>query len=481
MSSYHGKPSGVDVKIDQDFSFDLDQSTSLDVDTSSKNELDYDIDVDAKDAKVKVDIDIDRDESIKSETTVKYEETVKQDIDIDIDENVDKNVNIDVWNMEVNVKAENIEYGVLHDVDTNDIDSSRLLDVGPGATVNMNDFSARQLAAGNSFNGAGNDSLFSARQSNSMVDNDSLTNPVVAYGGIIHEAALRPGPGHDDHGPKGGGDPFQTVDADGGHAKADDGIDGRIESSAIGNAGSGSIDGSAEATADAAANVAAFTQDIVMGNNTQGNFVNLNVTGGNLTQANDIDAKGGGHWGDDDGPKGSSRDGGDHDGGGTAYRDVTFDDDINDLDASELLNVESGSSLNMDDFTFDTTAIGDSFNGPGNDMAFDVGQVNDLVDNDVLSNPQVTYNGGGGPLQDVSVTGGWASAGDGINGGIKGSGNYNGADGSISGSTSASADAVANVSAFTQNIVMGANLQVNNFTATVVGGDQVSADDITGI
>lgn len=479
MSSYHGKPSGVDVNIDQDFSFDLDQSTALDVDTSSKNTLDYDIDVDAKDAKVKVDIDIDRDESIKSETTVKYTETVKQDIDIDIDENVDKNVNIDVWNMEVNVKAENIEYGVLHDEDTNDIDSSQLLDVGPGATVNMNDFTARQLAAGNSFNGSGNDALFSARQSNSMVDNDSLTNPVVAYGGIIHESGLRPGPGHDD-GPKGGA-PFQTVDADGGHAKADDGIDGRIEGSANGNAGTGSIEGSAEATADAAADVAAFTQDIVMGSNTQGNFVNLNVTGGNLTQANDIDAKGGGHWGDDDGPKGSSRtDGGDGD-GGTAYRDVTFDDDINDLDSSELLNVEHGSSITMDDFTFDTTAIGDSFNGPGNDMAFDVGQVNDLVDNDVLCNPQVTYSGSGGPLQDVSVTGGWASAGDGINGGVRGSANHNGADGSIAGSTAASADAVANVSAFTQNIVMGANLQVNNFTATVVGGDQVSADDITGI
>ncbi len=479
-SSHYNHPNGVDVEIDQDFSFDLETNKTLDVETSSKNELDYDIDVDAKDAKVKVEIDIDKEESTKSETIVKYDEQVKQDIDIDIDENVDKNVNIDVWDMEVNVKAENIEYGVLHDEDTNDIDSARLLDVGPGATLNMNDFTARQLAAGNSFNGAGNDSLFSARQSNSMVDNDNLTNPVVAYGGLLHEPSLRPDPGHDD-GPKGGA-PFQNVDADGGHAKADDGIDGNIENSANGNAGTGSVAGSAAATADAAANVAAFTQDIVMGGNTQGNFVNLNVTGGNLTQANDIDAKGGGDWGGDHDPKSaSSPSNGDHaDDGGTAYRDVTFDDDVNDLDSSELLNVE-GATLSMDDFTFDTTAIGDSFNGAGNDMAFDVGQVNDLVDNDVLCNPQVTYQGSGGPLQDVSVTGGWASSGDGISGNIKGVGNYNGADGSISGSTSASADAVANVSAFTQNIVMGANLQVNNFTATVVGGDSVGADDITGI
>lgn len=479
-SSHYHKPTGVDVEIDQDFSFDLETTKNLNVETSTKNELDYDIDVDAKDAKVKVDIDIDKKESTKSETIVKYDEHVKQDIDIDIDENVDKNVNIEVWNTEVNVKAENIEYGVLHDDDINDIDSARLLDVGPGATVNMNDFTARQLAVGNSFNGGGNDALFNARQANTMVDSDNLSNPVVAYGGLIHEAGLRPGPGPDDHGPKGGA-PFQTVDADGGHAKADDGIDGDIEDSANGNAGTGSAIGSAAASADAAANVSAFTQDIVMGSNTQGNFVNLNVTGGNLTQANDIDAKGGGHWGGDHDPKATSQGNGDHGSdGGIAYRDVTFDDDINDLDASELLNVE-GATLSMDDFMFDTTAIGESFNGPGNDMAFDVGQVNDLIDNDVLSNPHVTYHGSGGPLQDVSVTGGWASAGDGINGSIDGSANRNGADGSIAGSTSASADAVANVSAFTQNIVMGANLQVNNFTATVVGGDSVSADDITGI
>lgn len=479
----------TDIDIDQDFSFDLDQETKLDVDTEHSAKSEYEVKVDAKDAEVKVDIEIKEDKEIKQETSIKFEETVKKDIDIKIDEQVDKDINIDVWETHVDVKAENIIQDVLYDEDVNDIDSQKLLNAS-SATINMDDFTARQLANGNSFNGSGNDLQFSVRQANQMRDNDTLSNPVVAFGAdgpskIEVEAGRMPPPPPPHHG--GGSDPFQKVKVEGGSANAYDGIKGDVSNSANGNAGDGSVSGSASASADAIANVAAFTQDIVMGGNTQGNFTTLNVTGGDLTQANDIGGKhgGGDHdggWGDDDEHE-ASRDGGygGDDDGGLAIRNVTFENDVNDLDAQELLNAWE-SEINLDDFSFDTTANGDSFNGPGNDMQFDVGQVNDLVDEDHLNNPQVLYNGpAGSALQDVYVAGGEAHSGSGINGYVGGTANNNGGNGSISGSTSASADAVANVSAFTQNIVMGANLQVNNFTATVVGGDAVSADDITGI
>ena len=55
-----------------------------------------------------------------------------------------------------------------------------------------------------------------------------------------------------------------------------------------------------------------------------------------------------------------------------------------------------------------------------------------------------------------------------------------GGDGVITGSTAATADALASAEAFTANIVVGANLQVNNLAATVVGGDSSIVDDITG-
>lgn len=467
----HDKGKDIDIDIDQDLDIDLD----LDVDT--KTESEYKVEVHSP-PYVDVDINIDEHKKVEEEYKVKFEEKVDKDIDVS------------TWDVEVDVHSKNIiQDSTLyteHDEDVNDIDSQELIDVSYGGKVSMDDFTARQLAVGKSFNGSGNDSQFSVRQSNQLVDNDKLIAPQVLFEGArSHD--------HDKHGygdhDKGGDDPFQDVKVEGGSAHADDGIDGDIKDSASGNAGDGSVLGSALASADGVAAVSAFTQDIVMGANTQGNFATMNVVGGDSVQANDIDDKGHGNHGGDDGYGGyGGEDGGDGHGGhggddgGLAIKnsDITeiFDDDINDLDAQELISVK-GSDLYMDDFTLDTTAVGSSFNGSGNDMQFDVGQVNDLVDNDFLCRPLVKYDGPSGTtFQDVDVYGGHASSGDGINGNIDGTASHNGANGSLSGTTTASADAIADVSAFTQNIVMGANLQVNNFDASVVGGDSTIADDI---
>src|SRR5690606_34239848 len=113
-----------------------------------------------------------------------------------------------------------------------------------------------------------------------------------------------------------------------------------------------------------------------------------------------------GYTGDDD-DHGSGHGGHGGDAGGTAIRESTVltsnDDDVNDLDTSNLIDVLG--NLNMDDFDLNTVAIGDSFNGPGNDMQFDVNQVNDLVDNDAVTGTSAYYMGGGwnGPFQDVSA------------------------------------------------------------------------------
>lgn len=465
----------VDVDMDQDLKFKLEEETEVEVETENKTKSEYDVDVDAEDAYVDVKIDIEEDKEIKEEHEIEFKEYVRKDIDIDIDENLNKEVDISLWKTKVDVDAKNIIDG--SDNDVNDVDSQKLIDVGQEGVLKMDDFAARNLAIGNSFNGKGNDSQYSVTQSNQLTDNDKLIAPSVVF--IGHDGnshvdgatdLLVPHPGSNDS-------PFQKVEVEGGKASADDGIDGNSDANR--NDGDGSVLGEASASADAVADVAAFTQDIVMGANQQANFATFDVVGGDRIQANDIAGEIGG--GDDrhDHDGDNHHEDGDHDGGrqhgGLAIRDS--DDDVNDLDAQSLINVGYHSELFMDDFRLDTVAIGESFNGPGNDMQFDVVQVNDLLDNDFLFRPEVKFVGSGGAtFQDVEVKGGEAFAGDGIKG--DSSASRNGLDGSVAGSTSASTDAVADVQAFTQNIVMGANLQVNNLTASVVGGDSTLADNV---
>jgi hypothetical protein len=469
--SRHDKDIDVDVEVDvrKETEFKKDVDVEVDV-KKEEHKKDVDVDVDVKKEEFRKDVDIDVDVDLKKDVDIEVD-IVKKDVDVDVD--VDK----DIWETKVEVEANSIVDG--HDNDVNDLDNQKLIDVGPDGLLKLDDFSVRQLAIGNSFNGSGNDSQYSVTQSNNLTDNDKLIAPTVAFFGYDGDGNsdgpshdLWQPPRHDDK--KDGDSPFQKVEADGGKATADDGIDGN--SNANDNDANGSVSGEALASADGIANVSAFTQEIVMGGNQQGNFATLDVAGGDRIEANDLGGQPAG--GGATAQSGGSDNGGDSgEEGGLAVRG--FDNDVNDLDAQSLINVNPYSAVTLDDFRLDTVAIGSSFNGAGNDMQFDVVQVNDMLDNDFLYRPEVKYIGPAGTtFQDVTADGGEAEAGDGIAG--NSTANSNGLNGSVSGSTAATADGIANVSAFTQNIVMGANLQVNNLSATVAGGDSTFADDITG-
>jgi hypothetical protein len=117
---------------------------------------------------------------------------------------------------------------------------------------------------------------------------------------------------------------------------------------------------------------------------------------------------------------------------------------------------------------------GDVYNfggGGGTQTVFDLTQANTLADMDALCGASVTSTGsnfvsfidgvgGGGPVD----------AGDGIGS----------ADDVLHATTNvaATADASAAVSAFNQNIVMGANVQYNSATQTVVGGNEITHGDL---
>ena len=529
QDNYRPKHDDKDTNVD----IDIKQDMELDVELAHKNksEVDWDIKVDAPDKSTytKVDVSLEEKKTIYDKTVVEFTETVDKNISVSVDD----------WNVDVDVKASNIIESSTTDADVNDIDNSSLIDVSEYGRVTMDDFMSDQLAIGNSFNGPGNDLQFDINQSNELEDNDDVRGTTVSYDneqapnvsgsleaehsstydahGYAKKDDGKDGKDgkHDDYdkdprkGPMNGHggssssawaaeaeasgslainldltapeNAFQTVVADGGSATAGDGI-----SYADVKDVDGSVAGSTSASADGVATAEAFNANIMAGGNQQANFATLDIVGGNLKDVGDVGDAGDGHGGHGGGypqantyANGEAGDG-DHGGGGghgggdgLAIRNSLIDDDVNDLDSSSLIDVDG--ALSMDDFTFDLTAIGNSFNGAGNDMQFDVNQANDLIDNDNVSGTNVSYTGSGwnGPFQDVTATGGTSTAGDGI-------GNIN-ADhtGAISGSAAATGDALASAQAFTANIVVGANLQVNNFTATVVGGDSFVGDDLT--
>jgi hypothetical protein len=112
--------------------------------------------------------------------------------------------------------------------------------------------------------------------------------------------------------------------------------------------------------------------------------------------------------------------------------------------------------LDLDGLNFDVmSVIGEGvLAGSGNDVMFNLAQVSELSDADSLSSPTVTNDAD----FDVSQFG-------------KGGDAFGGEDFDERGTGTASADGVAQLEAFTQNIVMGANIQYNNVDVSIVGGD----------
>jgi hypothetical protein len=142
--------------------------------------------------------------------------------------------------------------------------------------------------------------------------------------------------------------------------------------------------------------------------------------------------------------------------------DVKIDLDLSTLpDDQDVIDIDSihhiyGSVVMPDVVTQD-------LRGDGNQINID--QVNNIVDNDFLWDPDVSYSGGRGDFkQDAWADGGHVKLDDpkiDID-----------ADGGTIGDTlTTSADGVASNEAFTQNIVMGANIQFNSITMNVAGDD----------
>lgn len=119
---------------------------------------------------------------------------------------------------------------------------------------------------------------------------------------------------------------------------------------------------------------------------------------------------------------------------------------------------------------------GDVFNfgnGEGTQTVFDLTQANTLADIDALAGASVssTASGFSSSMYDIGG-GGKVDIGDGIGEGddiLHATNNV-----------SASADAAATLSAFNQNIVMGANIQYNSASQSVIGGDQTNWGDTAG-
>ena len=117
--------------------------------------------------------------------------------------------------------------------------------------------------------------------------------------------------------------------------------------------------------------------------------------------------------------------------------------------------------LELDNLNFDVlNAVGaGTLAGDGNDSMFNISQVSEMTDNDRLYNPKVENDAWF--KQDAHVHGGEA---------------YGAEEFDARGNVTASPDGVASMEAFTQNIVMGANIQYNNIEMSVVAGDSSIAD-----
>ncbi|MES0870828.1 beta strand repeat-containing protein [Pseudovibrio sp. SCP19] len=208
----------------------------------------------------------------------------------------------------------------------------------------------------------------------------------------------------------------QTADADGGSASTGDGI--FAHNTHVGSAGSvggdSDIAGSSAASADATAAAISFEQSIKSGGNSQGNSLDYSVIGGNSVAAVS--------------------------GGENA----------------------SMNAKNLGDATVNTDTTSENV------------QINDLSDSDHVIGAVVENIGGSHVHQNVSSTGGTATAGNGIatSGDDSGLGAvWVGDDSNIVGSASASADAMASASTMNQRIQTGGNSQVNSLTEESVGGN----------
>jgi len=158
---------------------------------------------------------------------------------------------------------------------------------------------------------------------------------------------------------------------------------------------------------------------------------------------------------------------------------VKVDLDLSGLDLQPAIDVD-----HLDGILFQMPDdVNQQVYGNGTATNFNVDQVNNLVDNDTLSNPTVSYNAGYDTGVAVGIHGD-AEASPGFSMDAKAEGGYakiEDADAKMHDGSGASvaADAAASITqdAFTQSIVMGANIQFNSVTVNVAGHDVITASD----
>jgi hypothetical protein len=141
------------------------------------------------------------------------------------------------------------------------------------------------------------------------------------------------------------------------------------------------------------------------------------------------------------------------------------------IDLSNLNMAQSFGSLIMPDVV--------NQNLTDHSNAFNIDQVNNLVDNDVSNGASVTFNGGGGGSELACDP--WhqdSSSPAGFNMDAKIHSGDSSIDGTSNGAAS-SADATLNQDAFTQTITQGANIQFNSLTIQAAG-DHIQDDHSLG-
>ncbi|EAQ34940.1 hypothetical protein NB311A_10785 [Nitrobacter sp. Nb-311A] len=146
-----------------------------------------------------------------------------------------------------------------------------------------------------------------------------------------------------------------------------------------------------------------------------------------------------------------------------------------DLDASSFANpvIDLSGIHGIEDSLIMPDVVNQAMN---NGNMFNIDQVNNLVDNDHLSNPNVTFNGGeGGYDCHDPLSGGGFEMDAHVHGATA---TINGAMGALDhGSVGVSADTVVDQSAFNQTITMGANIQFNSQEITA-GHDFTDSHDL---
>ncbi len=150
--------------------------------------------------------------------------------------------------------------------------------------------------------------------------------------------------------------------------------------------------------------------------------------------------------------------------------DIELDLDEDMLQDNDLIDMKHMDAI--ENSVVSPEVIYQTVNGGGNN--FNIDQINNLTDNDTLGGASVNFNGGiggagglGGDAasfeMNANAKGGWSGADD----------NWSqiGENGTTGPTGMSSADAAVSQEAFTQNIVLGANIQFNSIDLKVAGDD----------